>query len=354
MLVLLSASVYSQSYTKENRIVKKYQVLDNTEIEISNKYGDITIENWDKDSVRIEINYKVTSTKEVKLNKTFDAINFDFRANDYYVIANTDFQGSGSFWSDVSDIASNLFSGGTHTSIDYKVLMPSKNPLKLNLKYGNIYIANHDGKLSLNLSNGDLKAHNLMGETNMEIVFGDASIHSLNKSILKHNYGTLDLNNVSELSITSQSAEFFIEEANELVIDSKRDKYHINEVSSMTGSGYFSRINIDYVTSKVDLKTRYGSLKLEKLNSKVSGINLVTTNTTVNLDLEDDNSYFFSITSDEKAEITYSANIGEFDIQTIDKKENIKKAESHYGDKKIAIPININIVSGYLTLKINE
>ena len=63
VLLLFSYSVSSQSFTKENKVVRSFALTDETETVITNKYGDITLESWDKDSIMIEIHYKVISTK---------------------------------------------------------------------------------------------------------------------------------------------------------------------------------------------------------------------------------------------------------------------------------------------------
>ena len=51
------------------------------------------------------------------------------------------------------------------------------------------------------------------------------------------------------------------ETINELVLDSKRDKISIEEVNLLTGQNYFTRLIIDEIDGKLDLSTKYGSIK---------------------------------------------------------------------------------------------
>lgn len=355
LLLLFSASVVvGQSYSKEKKIEKAYLLSEETEVEISNKYGDITIESWDKDSIKIVIEYKVTSTKEVKLNKTFDAIGFDFKANDYYIVAATEFTGGGSFWSDVSDIASNLFTGGTNTSIDYKIYAPKNTPFNLNLKYGNVYIANHNGDIKLSLSNGDLKAHNLGGYAEMEIVFGDIAINNIVDGAIKLNYGTFNVENADKLIISGQSSEYRISKVGNLIIDSKRDKIFVDEADIISGNTYFSRLEIEELAQNIDMITKYGNLKMESILPGVKQVKLISTNTTVNLYLQNNSSYKIKLTSDDKADITYSAELGVFNTEEISGKEKLMKASCLYGNMKLATPINVDIKSGFLSIKFQK
>ncbi len=354
MLLLFTASLHSQSYTKENRIEKSFPVYDDTEIEISNKYGDITLESWEKDSVKIVIDYKVTSTKEVKLNKTYDAIGIDFKANKYYIVATTEFNGKGSFWSDVSDIASNLFTGGTNTSIDYIVYAPDNKYVSLNLKYGNIYLANHKGSIKVALSNGDFKAHNLSSNSELDIEFGDATVNNIVDGKVRISYGTLTLEEAQNLTIGGQSSEYEIANVDYLTIDSKRDKIFIEKVNNVTGNTYFSRLEIDKLEGSLDVNTKYGSFKLKEIGNQVNSIKLDNNNTTVNFYLQKENSYKIDLTSDEKADVTYSANLGDFSTEEIKGKENIMKARCLYGTNNLAIPIKIDIRSGFLSIKLED
>ena len=353
-LLLLSVSARGQSFSKENKIVRSFVLTNDTEIEITNKYGDINLESWDNDSIRIEINYKVTSTKESKLDKTFNAINFDFNANQYYIIAKTVFEGKGSFWTDVSDIANNMFAGGTYTSIDYTIYIPADKRINLTLKYGNVYMANYDGYFKLSLSNGDFKAHNLDGEVELDITFGDATINKIEDGKVKISYGTFSLENSNKLSIIGQSAEFDLGVINNLVIDSKRDKVTIEEIGDISGVTYFSRLVIDDVVYKLDLSTKYGSVKLKEISSKVKKVQLSSYSTTVNMFFRNDYNYFISLTSNDKADVTYSANMGEFKTKTLPGKENIMQAECVIGEKNIAVPVVIDVKSGFVTLKIKD
>ncbi len=352
ILLLVSISVVGQSFSKEGTVSRTFALVDDTEIQISNKYGDITIENWEKDSIKIEISYKVTSTKKSKLNPIYDAITFDFKANKYYVVAKTVFEGRGSFWFDVSEIANNLFAAGTYTSIDYVIYLPESSHLSINLKYGNIYMMNHTGFFNLFLSNGNLKAHSFYGGTKLDVEYGDAVVKDVDIASVKVRYGTFDLQIAKKLTLIGQSSEFDLGDINELVIDSKRDRISIEKVNILSGSTYFSKLFIDKVTDNIDLSTKYGSFKLEEIKSTVKSIQLTFYNTSSNLFFKNGNNYNISLTSDNKADVSYSSKLGEFEVRELPDK--LKKAVCVYGAKNKAIPVNIDIESGFLTLKVRE
>lgn len=79
---------YSQ-FTETKEIRKQFKVSPETQIEISNKYGKIELNIWDKDSVVFEIKIKVEEKKLSKLEKAIDAIDFDFNHSQHFLIVRT-------------------------------------------------------------------------------------------------------------------------------------------------------------------------------------------------------------------------------------------------------------------------
>ena len=85
---LVPLSVLAQ-FTETKEIRKEFKVSPETRIEISNKYGKIELNSWEKDSVVIEIKIRVEEKKLSKLEDAIDAINFDFTQSGHFLIVQT-------------------------------------------------------------------------------------------------------------------------------------------------------------------------------------------------------------------------------------------------------------------------
>lgn len=352
MIIFISLSAGAQTYTKENSLTKVFPLTANTEIEISNKYGNIMVENWEVDSVKFVINYKVTSTKSSRLDKNFESIDFEFNANAYYITASTLFAGKGSFWSDVTDIAGTLFSAGTYTSVDYLIYLPETQPLGINLKYGNVYLANHTGRLKLDVSNGDIRANNITGSSRMDIAFGDVSINTLSDAKISMSYGVFSLRNGVKISFIGRSGELEIDAVEFLTLDSKRDKLSIENAGIITGETSFSKTEIQNVSGFVNLNTRYGSLKVNNFKAQAEKIELLSNSTDTELGIQGDQSFLLNLLSDEKANVTYSAEIGNISTEKISLDEYTHQAKTNYGSGKNPLKLDIRIKSGSLAIKL--
>ncbi len=351
-MCLLALQAGAQSYSKENTITKTFPVYDDIEIEVSNKYGNISIENWDTDSVKFVIHYKVTSNKESKLARNFESLDFDFNANQFYIVANTVFDAKGSFWSDVSDIAENLFAAGTNTSIDYTIYMPQSLNLKLTLKYGNIYLADYHGTLNINLSNGNLKAHDLTGNTEITTSFGDVTLNKITEGKLTINYGNLSIENAHKIDLISNSSEIEISNADIININSRRDKIWIDKAQGINGETYFTKSIIENITSNISLSTKYGSIKIRNIEHSAKEINITSINTSVNTYLNTDDTYKIDILSDDKADVSVSTDIGKFTTSIINKDGYVHQANCIYGENNNPTDIMLKVKSGLLSIKL--
>lgn len=267
VLALLAVNLaFGQVYERSRNETKSFRVYPQTSLEIVNKYGNINLFNWSKDSVRIEIKAEVKASKQQKADKLFEFIDFEFSDSKYYIVAKTQLrQNQGSFWAELSDLANTVFSGNNKIQVDYDVYLPADMELKLENKFGNIYCTNYQGNLSINLSNGDLKANDLTGDTDIAVSFGNASINTIKVATIELNYAELKLKTADELTIESKSSEIEIEKLSRLQINSRRDQLEIDEVDILSGETSFTYITLENLLTEIKLTSTYGDLNIQHI-----------------------------------------------------------------------------------------
>jgi len=348
-LVLSAAGVQAQTYERSRTVAKSFAVSDETEIQVINKYGNIHMIPWEKDSVRFEISLSVKANKQSKADKTFDYIDFEFTATEYYVIAQTILQGKSNLWAEFSDLASNLFSGGTSTQINYTVYFPVNNQIKLENKFGNIYTTDHSARTEILLSNGDLKAHAFTGDSRITLEFGTANIDEIHSGKIFMKYGELNLEKCNFLDIESKSSKFYINSAGDVRIKSNRDRYNIREINSIDGESSFSFINIKSFSDNINLNTHYGELTLEKITASINFVSISSKYTDLYLTLDAEGYFEVEAIFNDKTEVKYPGSLLNKKESIVNEGEKIKKVVFKSGvmasDKA---PINIKTNSGKL------
>ena len=356
LLVLLFTGLHTmgQPYKKSRSVVKSFKVGEETEILVRNKYGNIQLVAWEKDSVKFEIQVDVSAKKESKANTNFESIDFDFVASKYYIEAKTIFAGDGSFWSDVKDKTSTVFAGENKTQIDYVIYLPSTSPIEIENKYGNIFVTDHYGAVSIVLSNGDIKAHAFYGRTSVNLQFGFAKIDQITQGELNLSYHSeIQLDETDNLKIESRSSRIRIDKANTLEINSNRDKYYIKDVQVIDAKTSYSYFEIQELGEHLTITGKYGDLDIKNLDRKVSKVYFTFENTDVSINRNIDQKLAIELVYDEKTGLYFSDELINKNTSKEDEEQKLVKTTGMLGNGKLpSIIMKGSMRSG--SLRINE
>lgn len=348
---LLPNMVHAQ-FTETKEVTKYFKILPETQIEITNKYGKIDIKSWDKDSVLFEINIKVEEKKLSKLEEAVRGIEFDITNNDHYVIVRTYVdQNKNSLGKEIKRFKETILKSDGNIQVDYTVWMPNSNNLKVENKYGDIYLGDYYGNAEINLSNGNLKAHNFFGDTKLIMNFADANINSIEQGRLDCNFSEMYIKQAGSLKINSKSSDFELNEIQELDTDSRRDKFRIRNMASLKNRSSFSVFRIDALSDKLTFRSEYGSLDLEKVAPTFSNIIIESKSADLNLYFRPEISFGFEFTlSDLEHDFCDDIHIESEEIVDEDAKKT--KSTGYFGSKEqITKKLNINAVSGELKIR---
>ncbi|MBN2683469.1 MAG: hypothetical protein JXR58_13325 [Bacteroidales bacterium] len=289
--LLLSTSLNAQLFNDKQVIVKSYPVNTGTNLDINNKYGKVHIINWQKDSVKIEVEVFYRSNSFSKLQKAKDGLSFSFTGTIHFINAATIFGSSKTVFSETMKNISETFISDNSLEINYTVYMPDYINLKVVNKYGDFYIDNHKGNLNLNLSNGNIKINEIVGNATIVHKFGNATIGRLSTASFNGSYSELQLKTAEQLSLETKSGTVYIENVNILKIQSRRDKISINNANNVYGSTYFSDGNFQLIKKELNLNTHYGVFNFYSLPAGMSFINLIAKYSDFNLFFESGASY---------------------------------------------------------------
>ncbi len=263
-LLVLSTTAVKGQFTETKEFNKAYKVLPETRIEISNKYGQVEVTPWDKDSVVIKVIVELEERSLSRLRKTLNNIDIKFAHTSNYLIAQTLIGNNNSFiekeWFRLKE--SVLKSSPNSTKIDYHIWVPEESPLNIEHKFGNIFMDDYKGELSIDLSNGKLKAHKLSGETRITVLFGGATIDEMTKGRINSSYGNVYIKQSGDLQITSKSSQIELLEIDDLRISSRRDNFRIRSIYHLDAESSFTDFRISKLYSNITGRFHYGDLEV--------------------------------------------------------------------------------------------
>jgi hypothetical protein len=351
-LVALVNQIALAQFTETKEITEMFEVSANTQIEITNKYGKIDIKTWDKDSVLFQINIRAEAKKLSKLEDVVREIDFDISNNEHYVIVRTIVEKNKStLGREISRFKESFLKSDGSIQVDYSVWMPETNPLKIENKFGDIYMEDLYGRVDINLSNGNLKAHDFLGETTLTLSFSDANINTLKQGQLDCNFSEIYIKNASSLNLVSKSSDFEINQIETLELQSRRDKFRIREIDVFENKSSFSSFRIDELSDRLVFRSEYGSIDLEKTQMDFSTLLIESKSTDINLHFNPQSSFGFTFDLID-VETSFSDHVNITNEEVLDEKSNETKSEGYFGEKEIVDQkLKISANSGELSIR---
>lgn len=340
-------------FTETKEISKRYKVTRETRIEITNKYGKIELNPWDKDSVVFLINIRVEDKKLSKLEKAIDEIDFDITNSQHFLIFRTKVgENLTSLEKELQRFKETILQADGKMEINFRVWLPKNNPLKVENKFGDIYIGDYQGDVDIQLSNGNLKSHDFFGKTNLTLNFADATINEMKSGRLDCSYSDVYLKKADKLRVVSKSSDFEITELKELSADSRRDKFRIRYMDLLDAKGSFSNFRINEITDRVTLRAEYGNLEIDNTAADFSSVFIEAKSTDINLSFNEKSKFQFEITH-TKASTNFCREIKIKKEQVLDEKEKKLKINGVYGGESTGTKLVITATSGEINIRTN-
>lgn len=286
-LFAVSSIITAQEVTKEFH--KEYAAGANTTLDVSNRYGDVVIQSWDKDQVIIDVKITIELPNREKAEKLLSYIDVQFSEEPNLIKARTVIQDNFNF--------SGWGSDSRRFSIDYNVKMPVKAALALANKYGNTEIDELQGLVNLDIKYGNLNAGKLTrGQikpySKVIIAYGKGKIEETGWLDLNVRYvGSLGITKSQALLVDSKYSKLTLGETSSVVGLSKYDNYKINKISNLVLENGYTETNIGTLTKSLSYKGSYGSFSVEQIPAGFETLDTETRYMGVRLGIENTANY---------------------------------------------------------------
>lgn len=348
-ILLNSTSSFGQ-VTESRQLTKGFKINASSIVDIGNKYGDINIETWEKDSVRVEIFVQVSEKSSEKLRKKMDEISFELTQSGHYVVINTLIGDTKNIlFSEFNKLKENIGISESRVEINMKIMIPDNLELRISNKFGNFYIDNYKGDITLDMSNGKFKANDLFGYVNLKINFGDATINSIDSGTLEVYYGKLNLSSAKKIKITSKTSDITITEVQQLLANSSRDTYRIRMIDDFETQSSWTDFSITEFKNKSDVRMNYGDLSIENVKSGFENIFIDARSSKISLCFDKKTDINFDITTDKDLSLPMNSKIDK--KEQLDPNAKLVRYFGRTGDTKIEEPkLILKTSSGQITI----
>lgn len=287
LIPLLGFSNDDNYISKQKSIKKTYIVNSNAGIDITNKYGNITVSTWDEDKIDLDITIKVTGGNENWVNEKLNSIDVDITALKSLVTAVTNI-GSSSFKSKGS---SNSF------EINYVIKIPRNGSVKLENRYGNITTLNLESTTDISCKYGKINLGRLNGSNNnIHIEYcQNSNIDYIKNSNIEARYSNLKINESGNINLDANYSDLTVGDSQNIKYDCNYGTFKFQKVNSFAGSGNYLTILISELSSNLTSDITYSKLSVGTINDKAGNVNINSSYSDVSLGYNPNYSFDFDI-----------------------------------------------------------
>ncbi|WP_203256635.1 hypothetical protein [Hyunsoonleella ulvae] len=329
-IMLFSSMVYGQD--KLSKEIKKTVPLTNDgALYLENKYGNVFINGWDKDSIKFEISVEVKGKNLEKAKDLLKRINPDFITTTSQVVVKTEItEKNASFFNKYIKKIGPLNSEKANSDINYSIYLPRKAAIEVYNKYGDIIISDWDGKLIADVEHGDLRITDDVLESKLSVKYGKLRANTLTKTNITAKDATISFEKSETLKLDADGATISLVEVGTLDINSNKDDIEINNVNTIHGTIKYSQVTLTNIWSKVNLSLNLAELRLKKFGINAPVVNLHQKSSEVYVNISKTN---FNFSAElEQGVLRIPKTMKDINSKVLDEKNKIRQIRATYGD----------------------
>ena len=331
LVLLVVATLEAGAQEGTRRFSKSWPAADVETLMITNKYGEVKINNSSNGMVTVEVVVKVEGNASQE-KALLEAVTVEFGKEGRTAKAETQIEGN-------LRIRNNF-------SIDYLVNIPSEKNLVVTNKVGNVVLDALSGKGDFHVAYGNLTASGITSSgLRLAIDYGKADIGSFQDADVVLSYSKLYVGSGRRLLLTSKYSVIEAETLEAVDLNSKYDTFGCGEVSILDGESKFTNYRIGTLEKRLKLVSAYGTVKVDHIPAGFELLDVGSTYAQVNLGIDPEASWEMDA-SCEYCNISYPQE--RFKGNRI--KENTR--ETVQGKVASGAPGKVKVVSKYGNIKL--
>ncbi|MDP3434196.1 MAG: hypothetical protein Q8T04_14705 [Bacteroidota bacterium] len=277
-LLLVSTMIVGAAGAEYSKTLRKaWPKSGVTAMKVTNKFGEVKINDMGGDSVTIKVVITVENPTGNKAKELMNMIQVNFQKSGSVVIAETQMDDN--------------FKSKQSFRIDYLINIPKDRDLDITNRYGNVIVNELEAKGTFNVSYGNLTAGNMKAPAGspVKIVvnYGKADIETINDANMEFKYSKLYAGEIARLVLDTKYTTVNLHKTGNLTLDSKYDGINIDEIDNLKSVSKYTNYKIGLLTGSFDLDTGYGSVRISKVGVKFDKIRIVNSYGGVNIGLNE-------------------------------------------------------------------
>ena len=347
-LVLFSVHVSIAQEQVSKTVEERFPLTDAGTLQLENKYGNITINGWDKKEVAIEIAIVVNRRKRDDAEDLLSRINPNIKSTNGLVSITSEVAKKNTGWfADFFNRTNPIDLDRSRVRIDYQVFLPKKAKLKVTNRFGDVVLEDWSGELNTLIEHGDLWIGEDINKADIILKFGKLRARNLNYASLNVKNGELEMENAKSLRVNGSGTEIQLGKVNTLELYSNKDDITIREIGTIYGNLKFTTLQLERLSQDLDLSMKIADFRVQQVTSPDAEINIEQESSDINISVTNF-SHRFDATL-EQGVVRLPKSFDNVDSKLMDKGSRLREIRATYGKDQTG-RISINGVKGIVTL----
>jgi hypothetical protein len=271
-ILVISVAVSAPDEFSKN-LHKEFNADQNTLLFIENKFGNVDINNWDKNQVVIDVTITVDHRNQDKAKELLEYIHVDISQEGNTIKAITTIDSKFSKWNFTFSDSKKEF------SIDYDIKIPKNIKLDLQNKYGNVFINEIYGHARVDVKYGNLKINKIIRSnkkpfSEVSLGYSRGTIDECEWLNVTLKYSKLEIEKSKALIAVTKYSQLNVGRASSIVCESKYDDYKIGIVNNFVGTAGYTELEFKEVSLLLDVDNRYGGISVDFIPKGFEKINI--------------------------------------------------------------------------------
>lgn len=272
------------NYEERKEINKIFSVSPDVLMEITNKYGNVNIETWNRKNVEVQVEIIVCGKKKDKVSDLLNRIDIRMEQGSNYIetetiIEEAQSKGWGWYKGSYEDASYN---------INYRVSMPATGNIDIYNKYGNIDVAEIKGYADIELKYGDLVTEDIGKDIELDLGYGNADIGKVQNADMFVKYSKINIDACNQFDLDSKYSSYNIGKVDLLDIDyCKYDKYKIKQIDILNSENKYTTFDIKMLNKELKIDCSYGKINVDDVSPDFKHIVIDCSYTPVSIDIDD-------------------------------------------------------------------
>lgn len=271
--ILIVTAAFSATDEFSKSLHKEFNADQNTLLFIENKFGDVDINNWDKNQVVIDVVITVDHRNEDKAKELIEYIQVDISQDGNTIKAITTIDNKFSKWNFTFSDNKKEF------SIDYDIKIPKNIKLNLENKYGNVFINEIYGHAIVDVKYGNLKINKIIRGnkkpfSEISLGYSNGNVDECEWLNVTLKYSKLEIEKCKALIAVTKYSKLYVDLGSSIVCESKYDNYRIGALTNFVGTTAYTELKFKEVSKLLEVDNRYGGVSVDYVPKKFEKINI--------------------------------------------------------------------------------